>query len=73
MLITVTTSSQSLNAILSAGQLTNVNENTNGVFRGVLQNLGSQDIYLEWRSAATTTDGIKVVQNNTYTFETPTL
>lgn len=67
MLITVTTASQSLEKILSAPQKAIVKKVSTSGFKIVIQNLWTQDIYVDYGydiSAATTT-GIKIVQNDT--------
>ena len=75
MLTTITTSSQALSAILTAAQITQISPSSytsslysDGVYKLIIQNLGAQDIYVEFGGAATTTGWIKITTDNSFTF-----
>lgn len=77
MLVTVpTAASAKLTAILSAAQNAQATGGVSpqdGYFRVLIQVLGAQDVYVEFNAAATTTGGIKVVQNESISFATDNL
>lgn len=74
MLITVTTTSQTLQDILSASQISQIVWTREGwEFNYLIQNLGTQDIYLEFWAASTTTGWVKIAQDDTFSVSDKTL
>ena len=75
MKITVTTSSQTLDAILSAAQKAQLTSSASGwawawVNNILIQNKGANTIYIDFGAAATTTTCVEIVTDATFAFET---
>ena len=68
MLITITTTSQTLTAILSDAQESQSSEATNGVgiYSGLLQNLGTVNVYAEFKANATTAESFQIKPNEIF-------
>ena len=77
MLITVPSgASAKLTDILSEAQKTQALASLSpqdGYFRVLIQVLGGQDCYVEFNAAATSTAGLKIVQNDSVSFATDNL
>ena len=82
MLKTITTTNQTLGSLLSAGEKV-IAENTRksnlakswgkSLHSVLIQNLGTQDIYIEFGAEATVAGWVKIIQNATFNFEDVTL
>jgi hypothetical protein len=71
MKITVTTSSQKLSDILSEAQTSQATASLNWqdwYFRINIQNLGAQDVYLEYGGDAAVLTGVKIAQWDNFSF-----
>jgi|2_EtaG_2_1085320.scaffolds.fasta_scaffold17631_3 hypothetical protein len=72
MLITVTTSSQTLDDILTDVQKEQIADNRNAGFRQSyqVQVLGATNVYVEVGATATVAGSFKIIQNGTLAFDT---